>query len=160
MSRQASAKLPLDGTTYLLDVLSESAKAVASEIYEARVGLTLRELRILRVVATDPGMTLSTLITLTRIEKTLASKLVTTLVKKALLQRSIGAEDARRICLDLTEKGAAAVREATRINDVMEEKLRAHLSSEKYDAFRDCLLGLIESNERIMNEVKRHLARE
>src|ERR1700709_75023 len=95
----------LEHLNFRLDVLSALAKNVASGLYEAECGVTLRDLRVLRFVDMQPGISLGPLVDLTYIEKTLVSKLVTTLAKRGLLTRSTGTTDARVINLHLTRKG-------------------------------------------------------
>ena len=71
-----------------LDVLSALAKNVASVLYEAECGVTLRDLCVLRFVDMQPGISLGPMIEFIYLEKTPISKLVTTLAKRGLLTRS------------------------------------------------------------------------
>ncbi|MGO4612301.1 MarR family transcriptional regulator, partial [Variovorax sp. 2RAF20] len=75
------------------------SKAAGSQFYENEFGVTVRDLRVLRLVALEPGLTLSRLIELTLLEKTQVSKLVSALVRQGLLSRQIGELDARQINL-------------------------------------------------------------
>jgi hypothetical protein len=63
----------LEHLNFRLDVLSELAKGVASGLYEAECDVTLRDLRVLRFVGMQPGISLGPLIELTYLEKTLVT---------------------------------------------------------------------------------------
>ena len=117
----------LEHLNFRLDVLSALAKSVASDIYEAECGVTLRDLRVLRFVDMQPGISLSPLIELTYLEKTLVSKLVTTLARRGLLTRSTGTTDARIINLNLTREGKAIVRKADRIGKTFDQQLMSEI---------------------------------
>jgi DNA-binding MarR family transcriptional regulator len=123
------------------------AKNVASGLYEAECGVTLRDLRVLRFVDMQPGVSLGPLIELTYLEKTLISKLVTTLAKRGLLTRSTGTEDARVINLHLTRKGKAVVRKSDQIGKIFDEQLMSVLSAEEKHVLFHCINKLTEHVE-------------
>ena len=102
-------RVKLDYTTLLVDAFNEDAKALASAIYERECGVSLRELRLLRFIASEPGLVLTRLIRLARLEKTLASKAMTQLVRRGLVVRSVGTQDARHVALHLTASGRDVV---------------------------------------------------
>ena len=137
----------LEHLNFRLDVLSALAKSVASDIYEAECGVTLRDLRVLRFVDMQPGISLSPLIELTYLEKTLVSKLVTTLARRGLLTRSTGTTDARVINLNLTSKGKAIVRKADRIGKTFDQQLMSVLSAEEKQVLYRCIDKLTEHVE-------------
>lgn len=165
MSTQAEGRRPLkivpntEYVTFMLDTINERMKSQASDLYERECGVNLRELRLLRFIGTEPGLTLKRLIENASIEKTLASKAITSLVKRQLVMRSIGTEDARQICLHLTDPGVAAVMSAEPIGRLAESTFRASLSDEEHAVFRRCLHTLVDSCDEIMAKVEQHLKR-
>ena len=52
----------LDYLTLTLDLANETAKAAASRVYEQECGASLRDLRLMRFIAAEPGLTLGRLI--------------------------------------------------------------------------------------------------
>src|SRR5690606_3710470 len=100
----------LDYVTFRMDVVNELAKAVASTVYEEEVGLSLRELRLMRFIARYPGLTVTRLIEQTHLEKTLTSKTLAGLVRRGLVVRTICGIDARQTNLYLTSEGARLVK--------------------------------------------------
>ena len=137
----------LEHLNFRLDVLSELAKGVASGLYEAECYVTLRDLRVLRFVDMQPGISLCPLIELTYLEKTLVSKLVTTLANRGLLTRSTGTTDARVINLNLTRKGKTIVRKCDRIGKIFDEQLMSVLSAEEKRVLFHCVDKLTEHVE-------------
>ncbi|MFJ1260600.1 MarR family winged helix-turn-helix transcriptional regulator [Cupriavidus sp. CuC1] len=137
----------LEHLNFRLDVLSALAKGVASDLYEAECGVTLRDLRVLRFVDMQPGISLGPLIVLTYLEKTLVSKLVTALAKRGLLVRSTGTEDARVINLHLTRKGKAIVSKCDKIGKRFDEQLMSVLSLEEKQMLFHCIAKLTEHVE-------------
>src|SRR5665213_231105 len=99
-SWRKALRIELDYVTLMLDTVNDRAKDVASQIYVRECGVTLRELRLMRFIGAEPGLTLTRLIELTTLEKTLTSKAITTLVRREWVVRSVGEEDARQIHLE------------------------------------------------------------
>lgn len=126
--------------TYRLDVLSTGAIKMANDVYEAQCGLTVRELRILRLVDDHPGITFSDLTEETRFERSLASRLLNRLLDDRLVERVNSAADARVFHLQTTAAGKERRRLAARIGG----KLEAHLLRPLSEQQRAQLLELIE----------------
>lgn len=133
----------LDYLTLKLDLANEIAKAAASRVYERECGASLRDLRLMRFIGAEPGLTLTRLIEHTSLEKTLASKAITTLVERGWVTRSVGAIDARHISLQLTDAGEAVVLRADPIGRFMEQTMLRRLSAEDLAVFRRCLEELV-----------------
>lgn len=117
--------------SYRLDLLSESVAAIVSQIYEREVNLTLRELRVLRTVGSNPGIAHSDMVKQVLFEKSLVSRLVSGLVKRSYLKRSIDADDARRLPLTMTKKGATLLEKADQLGLAMNEAWLSVLSSDE-----------------------------
>ena len=155
----------LDYLTLKLDLANETAKAAASRIYERECGASLRDLRLMRFIGTEPGLTLTRLIERASLEKTLASKAITTLVERGWVTRSVGAHDARHISLQLTDAGESVILQADPIGRLMEETLLRRLSAEELVVFKRCLEKLLvtgremsASPEDLLNRVNKERA--
>jgi DNA-binding MarR family transcriptional regulator len=132
----------IDFLTFRLDVLSGQAKQMASDVYEQACGVSLRELRILRQANHRPGITQSEVAAGAYLEKTLVSKLVTSLARRGLLVRRIGEEDARWVQLFLTDKGTQIVRECNKLGRRMERSLLSVLSDKQAEVLEECVAAL------------------
>ncbi|HUH88645.1 MAG TPA: MarR family winged helix-turn-helix transcriptional regulator [Pusillimonas sp.] len=143
----APVDIKLDYVTFKIDVVNERAKAVASKVYEAQVGLSLRELRLMRFIATQPGLTVSRLIEQTHIEKTLTSKAIAGLVARKLILRAIDPGDARQTNLYLTADGIKRVKDADLIGRQMEANMMSVLCAEETTVLKRCLEKLYALHE-------------
>jgi len=114
--------------TYRLDVLSTGAIRMANEVYVARCGLEVRDLRVLRLIDDNPGITFSDLFEETRFERSLASRLLNGLLREGLVERENSAADARVFHLRTTAAGRARRRLAARIGEKLETQLLRPLS--------------------------------
>lgn len=133
------SKIPIDYVTFRLDVVVSLAKADASAAYEKACGVSLRELRCLRIASFEPGLAQNRLAAQSYIEKTLVSKTITGLVRRGLLRREIDALDARRVRLYTTEAGQAVVDTCEILGRGLEGELVAGLSSEQRAVFDHCV---------------------
>ncbi len=130
--------------TYRMDTLSSSAIDMANEVYLQCCGLNVRELRVLRLVDDNPGITFSDLAAETRFERSLTSRLLSKLIKDGLLKRAIGKEDARQFNLHTTAKGREMGGKAARIASELEEHFLAPLTATERDALDSCIRKLTE----------------
>lgn len=151
--RRKPLNVRVDYVTITLDVVNERLKAIGSELYQRECGVSLRELRLMRFIGNEPGLTLTRLIEQSFLEKTLASKAITALVKRGLVVRSVGRVDARQICLELTDEGVATVMSAERIGKAGLRAFREALTDEEHAVFRRCLQKLAEAGDSIPTRV-------
>ncbi len=143
----------LDYLTLKLDLANEVAKAAASRVYERECGASLRDLRLMRFIGAEPGLTLTRLIEHASLEKTLASKSITALVERGWVTRSVGAQDARHISLQLTDAGEAVILRADPIGRFMERTLLRGLNAEELAVFKRCLEKLVVSGNELSASV-------
>jgi DNA-binding MarR family transcriptional regulator len=133
-----------DFLTYRIEVLNHLAKRTASEAYRRYCGVTLNDLRILRLVGDNPGINQGPLADLAYFEKTMVSKLVSSLVRRSLVQRVIGTEDARQVNLYLTADGEALRARADVIGVHMNRSLVSVLAPEERETLERCMAKLTE----------------
>ncbi len=138
--------------SYQLDLVSESVAAIVSQIYEREVKLTLRELRVLRTVGSSPGIAHSDMVGRVLFEKSLVSRLISGLVKRSYLKRSIDPVDARRIALTLTKKGATIVEKADQLGMAMNEVWLSVLTSEEQKSLYRQLDKLTAGVDKLVNQ--------
>jgi len=125
--------------TFRLDQLSQTAMAKASQVYKERLGLNIRELRVLRAIGDQPGLSSRTLSEASFIEQTLVSKHLRKLVDAGLVRRELESADARRVALHLTARGEAIRQEADRLGEEMERDFLSTLTPEELDQFNRCI---------------------
>jgi len=113
----------LDYLAYRLDMVSVMLKRLATVDYKREFGVSVRDLRVLRFVAQEPGLIQGRLADLCLLEKGATSKLVTAMVFKGLLVRQVGTYDARHIELRLTKQGEKVVARCDEIGHSIERDL-------------------------------------
>ena len=128
--------------TFRLDQLSQTAMAKASQVYKERLGLNIRELRVLRAIGDQPGLSSRSLSEATFIEQTLVSKHLRKLVDAGLVQRTLESADARRVALHLTAQGEAIREQADQLGEEMERDFLSVLTPEELAHFNHCLAKL------------------
>ncbi len=135
-------QVKIDYLNFLFDAANERTRERGSRVYELELGISTRDLRILRMIGVSPGITVGELVQRCMIEKTLFSKLTKSLVQRGLVQRQIGQEDARQIQLCLTDAGIDLV-------------LRAEPLAKELEArFLDCLTEAeMKSLQRILHKI-------
>lgn len=125
--------------TFRLDQLSQAAMAKASRVYREKLGLNIRELRVLRAIGDQPGLSSRSLSEATFIEQTLVSKHLRKLVDAGLVQRALESTDARRVTLHLTAQGQAIREEADRLGEEIERDFLSVLTREELAEFNRCI---------------------
>jgi DNA-binding MarR family transcriptional regulator len=126
--------------TYRLDIVSTEAIRIANDIYTRDCGLGVRQLRVLRLVDDNPGITFSDLIEETRFERSLVSRLLNELLQEGLIERTNSETDARVFHLRTTKSGQKRRDVATRIG----QKLEPHLLKPLTEAQRTALFDAID----------------
>jgi DNA-binding MarR family transcriptional regulator len=129
--------------SYRLEHVASKARATADAIYLREVGLDIRALRVLRRVAERPGLTVSEIVEGTLFERTLVSRLITELVAKKLLERSISPIDARQFQIGITPAGLQKVIAADELGDALNDDLLSTLDPAERAMFDRCLEKLV-----------------
>lgn len=93
--------------TYQLASISEDAVGLADRMFKQRFGLHVHDLRVLRLIDDQPGVTFTALATQTKIERSATSRIVTRLIKAGYVRRRNDARDARQFQLTATAKARA-----------------------------------------------------
>lgn len=132
-----------DYLNVLLDVASERTRYRGSQVYETELGLSIRDLRLLRMVGMAPGISMGELVQQSGIEKTLTSKIVSALVQRGWVERQLGQADARQVLLALTDAGEALVLQAEPLGHELEAGYRDILTPAEIATLRRLLLKII-----------------
>jgi DNA-binding MarR family transcriptional regulator len=82
--------------TYRLASISEDAIGPADRMFKRRFGMHVREIRVLRLIDDQPGVTFTRLAAQTRIERTATSRIVSRLIAGGYVKRKSDERDARQ----------------------------------------------------------------
>lgn len=130
-----------DSLTYKLASIADGAISDATRLFRGRFGWDVYEIRVLRVVRDNPGITFTDLAALTRFERSATSRILVRLAKAGLVRRESSEQDARRYFLTVTKDGAAICRDA----DPLTAELEALMLEPLSPADRRKLLESIET---------------
>lgn len=153
-----ASDVKVDYVTFTIDVINERAKHIASEVYKQKLDLTLRELRLMRFIAREPGITVTQLFEQAHIEKTLTSKAIASLVRKKVVVRVMSPTDARHNNLYLSPEGVELVRRGDDLGIRMENEMLSSLSSSEIQQLQTILNKIAETNKYPEQAIRRHLA--
>jgi len=101
----ARKKLKGEHLTYKLQLISKVAISAHENIFLRETGLTSRELRVLRLIDDNDGITFVELCEMTAFDRTLTSRIVQKLIKLGLALRKNDKIDARKFSLHTTNEG-------------------------------------------------------
>lgn len=141
-SARGSFNLRESFLTFRIDQVNQTAMARASRVYKDKLGLNIRELRVIRTIGDEPGISSKALSETSFIEQTLVSKHLRKLVSEGHVRRDLESSDARRVALRLTEKGEAVRQEADRLGEVLERDFLSALTPEELAVFNRCIAKL------------------
>lgn len=142
--------------TYQLAAIAEDAINPAARLFEQRFGLDVHDLRVLRLIDDQPGITFTRLSALTKFERSATSRILSRLVKAGLIRREIDTADARQYRLFATPKGRTLREGADPLSLDLEALILSALSNEERQQFR---LILDKLSHWLNNEFSRELAR-
>jgi DNA-binding MarR family transcriptional regulator len=121
--------------TYHLSSITEDGIGSANHIFETRFGWSVRELRVLRIVRSMPGITFTALAAMTKFERSLTSRILSKLIKAGLVRRTNSADDARIFSLKATPKGEALCDQADPLTTELEQLMLAPLAGDERETF-------------------------
>ena len=96
--------------TYRLHVLNKLSERGASERYQAKLGITLPEARLIAAVGAFGPFSVMELARHANLDKSQASRAAEALMRRGLMQRDTSEEDGRLVLVSLTSDGRALYR--------------------------------------------------
>ena len=112
----------------------------------APLGLSVRELGLLRIIASEGPLSQQALGERHNTDRTTIVELIDTLEKRDLVQRIVNAKDRRAYQISLTPRGRRVLGKALRLTNKQQEKFLSALSEEEWSALRQTLIRLIVSH--------------
>jgi len=125
--------------TYQLASIAEDAIAPTAKLFKKRFGLDVHELRVLRLIGDEPGVTFTELAQKTRFERSATSRILSRLIKGSLVRREIDATDARKFRLHITRAGEKLREEADPLSLELEALILANLTASEREGFHKIL---------------------
>ncbi len=129
--------------TYRLTRIADTLLRAAGQVYRARHGVTLTELRLLATLGRHQALSVNEASRLAGIDKAWVSRSVAALVKRKLVTRRPHPSDSRVVLLSLTAQGKTKVQQMVPMAVARNEHLLAGLSKKERSKF-DEILGRIQ----------------
>ncbi|EKD97163.1 MAG: MarR family transcriptional regulator [uncultured bacterium] len=150
-------KIKTDYLNLLLDLAAQRTRERGDRAYERVLGMPLRDVRLLRMIGVQPGIAMGALSDESGLEKTLASKVVGSLVKRGLVERMIGQKDARNVHLVLTDEGADLVKRAEPLGKKLEAGFLLLLGNDQLEELRNSLQKVLDAELATREQFERWL---
>ncbi|MGL4325756.1 MAG: MarR family winged helix-turn-helix transcriptional regulator [Beijerinckiaceae bacterium] len=125
--------------TYQLASLADEGIRRATRIFEVRFGWNVNEIRVLRLIRDNPGITFTQLARLTRFERTATSRMLTKLTRAGLVVRAGAQEDARQYPLAASVEGLQLCRDADPLTAELEALMLKPLTDLQNREFNQAL---------------------
>ena len=135
MLRNWSKAFRQGNVVYQLNMLANATIRSFEDGFVEIVGLDIRTIRVLRLIGDNPGITFAEIAVLGALERSLASRLIQTLVRQDLVERRNDPNDARRFGLHITPIGQETRRRADMLSDLGLEILFQKLDPAEAAAF-------------------------
>lgn len=128
--------------------LLHRAGQCAGDIFQSEMsdgGLTPRQFAILLTVAQNEGLSQTSLVDKTGIDRSTLADIIRRMIKKGLLQRRRTKEDARAYAVRLTEEGNRVLKAADPLARKVDEKVLGVLSSVERERFLQDLAKIVRT---------------
>lgn len=143
--------------------LLHRAEQLASEKFAelSKNELTLRQFAVLAAISTQPGLSQSTLVRITGIDRSTLADMMSRMEDRGLVTRATSATDARALAIHLSQNGAAMLRGMDKHAREADAVVLRDISKPKARAFRETLGKLLErAEERAKRDAKRQARRD
>lgn len=129
--------------TYRLETLANQAISANDPLFVEKLGCTIREMRILRLIDDYPGIEFNEIMHVSGLDRSLVSRLIRSLLDKGLVSRVNSSEDARRYGLFTTETGKACRLLGRKLSNTAETLLLQPLNAIEVEQLKDILGKLL-----------------
>lgn len=134
-----ASALPNRRLTFILDIIAKEAISANDDIFVAKLGYSIRELRVLRIIDDNPEITFVDICGMTGLERSLVSRILQTLIRDGMLLRTSSPDDARKYHLCTTARGKDVRLKGRMLSDSLEEVLLEPFTGEERDRMFDLL---------------------
>ncbi len=129
--------------THRLEVLANEAININDPLFVQRIGCTIREYRVLKMIHEHNGIAFNEIMHVTGLDRSLVSRLIRSLLKQELIYRINSEEDARRFGLFTTKAGITACEQGNQLSAEAEEVLFEPLQQGELEQLHSLLNKLV-----------------
>lgn len=129
--------------TYHLETLANNAISANDPLFVKKLGCNIREMRILRLIDDHPGIEFNEIMRVSGLDRSLVSRLIRSLLDKALILRVNSTEDARRYGLFTTASGKTCRQLGRELSNTAEALLVQPLEPVEVEQLKEMLSKLL-----------------
>ncbi len=155
---QSQTRTSTERLTNYLETLALTTIGKADEIVIELTGLSIRTLRILRIIDDNPGVNFKKIVARTSLNPALVSKVIKELRQKGFVDRVANDQDSRKYELATTPLGQKKRAQVRTVSDKLDEVLLSPLSSSEISNLFESLIKLSEWTSSEQYEVDRMAA--
>jgi DNA-binding MarR family transcriptional regulator len=130
--------------TYRLHIVNKLSERVSSERFQAKLGITLPEARLIAAVGSFGPFSVMELARHANLDKSQASRAADALMRRGLMRRDASEDDGRLVLVSLTPEGRALYRRVMPIARKLNADIFASLDERERNALDHILDKLIE----------------
>jgi DNA-binding MarR family transcriptional regulator len=130
--------------TYRLHIVNKLSERVSSERFQAKLGITLPEARLIAAVGSFGPFSVMELARHANLDKSQASRAADALMRRGLMRRDASEDDGRLVLVSLTPEGRALYRRVMPIARKLNTDIFASLDERERNALDHILDKLIE----------------
>lgn len=127
-----------------LERVALAARNAADRVYRREFGMDIQQIRILRIVFENPGRPVSWIVRESNLDRTLVSRIISSLVAQKLVERTISPDDARQFLVTTTPNGEERVQQANTLGDALNLDLLSVLDRNELETLERCLHKLAQ----------------
>ncbi len=128
-----------DYVNFKLDQVSRIAREKADHVYQRHCGLDVWHIRVLRLVSEKPGLAVNSIVQEAMLDRSVVSRIISSLARQRLIKRTISPLDARQVLLAPTAAGKGRVGKANALGDALNLDLLHMLDAREIEMFERCL---------------------
>ncbi|WP_322009039.1 MarR family winged helix-turn-helix transcriptional regulator [Paraburkholderia sp. J12] len=136
--------------TYRLHVLNKLSERGSTERYQAKLGITLPEARLIAAVGAFGPFSVMELARHANLDKSQASRAAEALMRRGLMQRNASEDDGRLVLVSLTPEGRALYRKVMPVARKWNTDFFSCLDDKERETLRRALDKVIEAAQEDM----------
>ncbi|MCW3837601.1 MarR family winged helix-turn-helix transcriptional regulator [Sphingomonas canadensis] len=134
--------------TFRLHRVARISERISEQYYRKQLNLSLPECRVIGITAGYGSVSFKRVAAAANLEKSYASRVVSALVERGIMEKLVNPSDSRSVLLQLTEQGKAVHAETFAMALALNDLLQLPFASAQVDAFLSFLTTLEQQLDR------------
>ncbi|MBU0557238.1 MAG: MarR family winged helix-turn-helix transcriptional regulator [Alphaproteobacteria bacterium] len=140
--------------TFRLHMVARFSEGISEEYYRRHLGLSLPECRVIGITASYGSVSFKQVAADAHLEKSYASRVVSSLVERGIIEKLANPSDSRSVLLQLTDHGKTVHEQTYALALRLNEVLQMPFTRKQVDDFLSFLAGLDQQLKRVSGVVE------